>query len=523
MSDVPVAPTDGLDSPRTALAVRGLSKAFGGTQALTDFSIEVRAGEVHALVGGNGSGKSTLIKILAGVHSADAGTIETPAGGVESLTAFSPERAQQLGLRFVHQNLGLVPTMSVMDNLALGHGYPVGRGGRIRWGAWRRQCRDTLQRFGINASPDDSVLSLSTPNLAMLAVARVLQDIEQINDAILVFDEPTAALAQREAHALLRSIRQLADQGASVIFVTHRLEEIQIVADRVTAVRDGVLAGTRDARAMTHADIVELLLGHRLAAIDHLAHESVGEPVLEMVDVSSGPIRNVSMTVRGGECVGVAGLLGSGRTELLHVLFGLLRCESGSLSIDGTVATHDPAAKRKAAGVAIVPEDRIATGVFDGFTVGENMSVGHLDRYFVNGMLRHKAVRNDVAGDLGTFHVKAASADSGIETLSGGNQQKVVLARWLRQNPRLLLLDEPTQGIDVGAREEIYALISQARRRGMAVVIVSSEFEELTRLCDRIVILTRGEITAEVGSGLDAHDLFETVLTNAASTTARAS
>ena len=510
--------TEVVQGPRVAVAVRGCSKAFGGTFALTDFAFEVRQGEVHALVGGNGSGKSTFIKVLAGVHLADAGTIETASEGEESLTAFSPERAHRLGLRFVHQNLGIVPTMSLMDNLALGHGYPLGLGGRIRWREWRNQCRQTLARFGIEGSPDDSAQTLSTPNLAMLAVARVLQDVERIEEAILVFDEPTAALAQREAQALLRSIRDLADRGAAVIFVTHRLEEVQLVADRVTAVRDGVYAGTENASEMTHADIVELLLGHPLTASEQERDVVLGDLVLEMVDVSSGPIDGISLSVRAGECVGVAGLLGSGRTELLEVLFGIRPLESGTLTIDGTTFARTRPSQMKAAGVAIVPEDRGATGVFDGFTVAENITAGHLGRYFIGGRLRHKTAHKDVVSDLKKFGVKAPSVDAGIETLSGGNQQKVVLARWLREEPRLLLLDEPTQGIDVGAREDIYGLILQAKGRGMATVIVSSEFEELTRLCDRIVVLTRGQITEEVGAGLTAHNLFEKVLTNAAST-----
>lgn len=505
------------DELRTALTVRGLSKAFGSTLALAGFSFDVRRGEVHALVGGNGSGKSTFIKVLAGVHQADSGEIETAGGGHSSLAHFSPEDAHRCGLRFVHQNLGIVPTMSIMDNLALGHGYPTGAGRRIRWRRWRAECRATLARFGIDASPDDSAQTLSTPNLAMLAVARVLRDIDDIGRAILVFDEPSAALPQREAQALLRSIRELADQGASIILVTHRLEEVQLVADRVTAVRDGRFAGTREARSMTHADIVELLLGHQLAVTAAVTSDrSAGEVVVELRGVTSGPLRAIDLMVSQGECVGVAGLLGSGRTELLELVFGLRPVESGEVVLGGTAVRGSRPSRMKAAGVAIVPEDRISTGVFDGFSVAENMTVGHLGRYFRRGWLRDRELEQDVRGDLGTYRVKCSSAHAPVTTLSGGNQQKVVLGRWLREEPRLLLLDEPTQGIDVGAREEIYELISGARDRGMATVLVSSEFEELTRMCDRIVILTRGEISGEVGRGVSAHDLFETVLRNQA-------
>ncbi len=505
------------EEPRTALAVRGLSKAFGSTLALDDFSFEVRAGEVHALVGGNGSGKSTFIKVLAGVHQGDTGEIETMRGGHASLTSFWPEDAHRAGLRFVHQNLGIVPAMSIMDNLALGHGYPTGPGKRIRWRQWRSECRATLARFGIDASPDDSAQALSTPNLAMLAVARVLHDLEDIDQAILVFDEPSAALPQREAQALLRSIRELADEGAAIILVTHRLEEVQQVADRVTAVRDGHFRGTRDARSMTHGDIVELLLGHSLAVKEAVTPtRGTGDVVVELKDVRSGPLRDINLQVREGECVGVAGLLGSGRTELLELMFGIRPVESGEMSLAGDVVRGGRPARMKAAGVAIVPEDRLTTGVFDGFSVAENMTVGHLGRYFRRGRVRDRELERDVRGDLDTYRVKCPSGEAQITTLSGGNQQKVVLGRWLREDPRLLLLDEPTQGIDVGAREEIYDLLSRARDRGMATVLVSSEFEELTRLCDRIVILTRGQISGEVDRSASAHDLFEAVLTKQA-------
>lgn len=504
-----------LDRPETALAVSGLSKAFGSTQALDDFAFDVRRGEVHALVGGNGSGKSTFIKVLAGVHQGDAGEIETIRGGRASLASFHPDDAHRSGLRFVHQNLGIVPGMSLMDNLALGRGYPTGRARRIRWRQWRRECQTTLSRFGIDASPEESAQALSTPNLAMLAVARVLQDLEDIDQAILVFDEPSAALPQREAQALLRSIRELADQGAAIVLVTHRLEEVQLVADRITAVRDGRFAGTRDARSMTHGDIVELLLGHRLAVSDAVSStRGTGDLVVELKGVVSGPLRGIDLRVSAGECVGIAGLLGSGRTELLELMFGIRSVEAGELTLAGEVVRGGRPARMKRAGVAIVPEDRISTGVFDGFSVAENMTAGHLGRYFRGGWVRDRELKQHVQGDLRTYRVRCSSAQAPISTLSGGNQQKVVLGRWLREEPRLLLLDEPTQGIDVGAREEIYELIGRARDRGMATVVVSSEFEELTRLCDRIVILTRGEISGEVAGGTSAHDLLERVLTS---------
>lgn len=501
-----------------ALGVTGLSKAFGGTQALDDFSFELRRGEVHALVGGNGSGKSTFIKILAGVESADRGQIVT-ASGSEPLADFTPERSQGVGLRFVHQSLGVIPSLSLEDNLALGRGYPTGPGGRIRWREWRRYVRTTLAAYDIHSDPQASASSLSTPKLAMLAVARVLQDLDHIDQAILVFDEPTASLPQREALELLDAIRRLADQGASVIFVTHRLEEIQLVADRVTAVRDGVYCGTEDARSMSRGEIVQLLLGRDLPTqLARTTSTHRREPVLELAGACAGAVRDVDLTVHEGECVGIAGLLGSGRTELLEMIYGVTSLESGQIRIDGGTVRRPRPGLMMRRGVAIVPEDRPGQGVIPGFTVGENMTAGHLGRYFRRGWIRDRALRADVQRDLVGFTVKAASGDATIETLSGGNQQKVVIARWLREKPALLLLDEPTQGIDVGAREEIYALVAQAQAQGTAVIVVSSEFEELTRLCDRIVILARGRLVGEVGPDVTSHQLFEHVLTQSSPT-----
>lgn len=514
--DVPQAP-DHQAPP--ALSVRGLSKAFGSTQALDDFSFELRRGEVHALVGGNGSGKSTFIKILAGVETADQGELTT-AFGTEPLADFRPERSQRVGLRFVHQNLGVIPALSLEDNLALGHGFPTDATGRIQWREWRRYVRETLATYGIDADPQDSASMLSMPQLAMLAVARVLQDLDHIDQAILVFDEPTASLPQREALELLTSIRRLADQGASVIFVTHRLEEVQLVADRVTALRDGIYCGTEDARSMSRAEIVALLLGRPVAELSERAASTfAGEPVLELKGASAGPIHDVDLTVRAGECVGVAGLLGSGRTELLELIYGVTPLASGELHVRGAAVTRPRPGVMMGHGVAMVPEDRPGSGVIAGFSVGENMTAGHLEQYVRTGWIRDRAMRSEVDRDLTRFTVKAASADVPIETLSGGNQQKVVIARWLREQPALLLLDEPTQGIDVGAREEIYSLIAQAQAQGTAVVVVSSEFEELTRLCDRIVILSGGALVDEVGHDITAHQLFERVLTHSSSTT----
>jgi ribose transport system ATP-binding protein len=497
----------------SALAVTGLSKSFAGTQALRDFDIDLRQGEVHALVGGNGSGKSTLIKILAGVYQADRGEA-TRAGAAADLRNQTPADARAMGLRFVHQDLGVIPLLSVAENLAIGDRYPVGIGAKIDWGQLRSRTRATLERFHLDVDPRTPAEYLSTPQQAMLAIARALQTIDEDERGILVLDEPTASLPPEEASLLLTSIRRLAGNGHTVLLVTHRLDEVKRAADRVTGLRDGVRAGTIDTADMTESDAVQLILGRRLenATAPRREARAEGPPLLEVEELRGGPLAGVSLSVRPGEVVGIAGLLGSGRTELLEMLFGVRRFESGTIALDGKrIATPTPRRMRRL-GMAFVPEDRQAEAVFPGQSVAQNVTAGGIGRYFKGGLIRDRRLMGDVRRDVGRFHVKASSPGAGIETLSGGNQQKVVLARWLRDRPRVILLDEPTQGIDVGAREEIFALIGRATEDGAAVLLVSSEFEELTRLAHRVLVLAGGHITAELEADESAHDIFESVI-----------
>jgi ribose transport system ATP-binding protein len=497
------------------MRVGGLFKSFGGTHALRDFEFDLRVGEIHALVGGNGSGKSTFIKVLAGIHTADAGELSTP-DGTWDLTQHNAGAARKAGLRFVHQDLGIFPLLSLADNLAIGRGFVTGHGKRIKWRATRSEARSVLRRFNVDADPDVPASTLSTPQRAMLAIARALQDLDEQTGGILVLDEPTASLPPEEANLLLSSVRRLSDAGHAVVIVTHRLDEVRRVADRVTAVRDGQFVGTVSGREMTEGDLVELILGRRLShTTDVRSVDGDGLPTLEVAGLSGGPIRSLDITVHPGEVVGIAGLLGSGRTELLELIYGARRATAGTIKVAG-LAVRSPTPKRmRSLGLAFIPEDRQGSAVFPEQTVAENMTGGHLAPYFNRMWLRDRWLRRSVASDFPRYAVKASSPDALIDTLSGGNQQKVVLARWLRNRPRLLLLDEPDQGIDVGSREEIFELFTEATAQGSAVILVSSEFEVLTRLCNRILVLARGCIVDEHPHGIDAHDLLESVLAHA--------
>jgi ribose transport system ATP-binding protein len=497
-----LAPTPEAD---VAISLRAVSMSFGGTRALADVDLDLRRGEVHALVGGNGSGKSTLIKILAGVHTAGSGTLQVGPGEPTELASHSPDAARAAGLRFVHQDLGIFEALDVAENLAIGHGYERGAGGRISWRRNHEAAREVLQKVGTDIDPRRTAATLSVAQRSMVAIARALRDTN--GEAVLVLDEPTAALPPHEVSVLSDAVRRLARAGCAVLLVTHRLEEVRLLADRVTAIRDGHVVGTIEAGGLTESALVSLIVGRDLAASPPpSAPSALGKVALELADVHAGPLRGVDLQVHAGEVVGVAGLLGSGRSELLHACYGALPVTSGTVRLGGMVVRPTPARMRDR-GVTLVPEDRQAEAIFPGRDVQENMTDGRLGPYFRRLLLRDRRLSADVRSDVARFKVKTPSTRAGIDQLSGGNQQKVVLARCLREEPSVLLLDEPTQGIDVGAREEIFELVADAAEHGCAVVVVSSEFEELVRLSHRVVVLSGGRIVEEHHAPVDAHRL----------------
>lgn len=503
----------GLDTPalRVALRVTGLTKTFADTRALVGVSLEARHGEILALLGGNGSGKSTAIKVLAGVHAADPGGQVEINGAVRPLDDWDAHRAREAGIRFVHQDMGVFPELSVAENLALGHGYPTAVG-RIRWRELRRDARRALDRYGLDV-PETALLGTLRPaDRAMVAVARALQDTEEGSGDVLVLDEPTASLPAAEVEVLMSALRRYADAGRAIVVVTHRLDEVRAWADRVVVLRDGRNVGERRVAEVSDDDLIELITGRPVDALYPEEHAGSGtEVVLRVRGVSAGPLRGVDLDVHDREIVGVAGLLGSGRSELLRGLFGTYPIE-GTVELAGRPHRPRDARRAMAAGVAYVPEDRAADGAFGDLSVRHNLSAAVVRRYWSRGRLQHAQERVDARRLVRDFGVKTASVDVPLATLSGGNQQKVVLARWLRRDPSLLLLDEPTQGVDVGARADIYRFIRDAADAGTAVVVVSSDFEELAGLCDRVLVLRDGVIAAEVsGQQLTAHRLTELV------------
>jgi ribose transport system ATP-binding protein len=497
-----MSPSTGELAP--CLVVRGVSKAFPGTRALADVDLAVNAGEIHALVGGNGSGKSTLIKILSGVYQADPGG-EIEFGEVRvAADETTPDLARRSGVVVVHQDLGMFPDLSVAENIALGHGYPTGRGSRIRWTRVRKRTRELLDRFEIDAVPETLVRSLGQAARTQVAIARALQDDEATGDQgesrrrLLILDEATSSLPAHEVQMLLSILRRYAQAGQAILFVSHRLDEVLGVADRVTVLRDGTKIGTFDAADLDEDRLIELIVGRSVDRVFPPPPEvrDLGA-VLEVRDLWAGPLRGVGLKLARGEVLGIAGLLGSGRTELLRAIFGDLAITSGTVSLSGRPLRLSGPADAMRAGIAYVPENRVADGAFHDQPVSINMSLASLSQYWRRGHMAYRDMRRDARGLMGDFHVKAASEESVMATLSGGNQQKVILARWLRRKPTLLLLDEPTQGVDVGARAEIYSLIRRSVVDGAAAIVVASDFEELAHVSDRVAILQGGRFTGE--------------------------
>jgi ribose transport system ATP-binding protein len=486
------------------LRAEGVSRSFGNTRALDDVDIVLGRGEIHALLGSNGSGKSTLVKILAGVERADAGMLLI-GGERHDLSSHTPSDATRLGLRFIHQQDSTFPDLTVAENLALGPGFDTGAGFRIRWRSTRRRAAALLARYRVDAHPDQIMGELRPATQKMVTIARTLQDQDSPHDGVLVLDEPTASLPDAEARLVLDALQAYTSAGLAIIYITHRLEEVLSVADSATLLGDGRVLGVVDPRGLTHDDLVEQMLGRPVEQVARQHRPVPDRLALEVEKLRAGPLQDVDLRVRVGETVGVAGLLGSGRSSLLKAIFGLLPVRAGRVQVEGrSLQLRDP---RRAivAGVAYLPEDRARDGLFPNLSLRENLSLTVADRYWRRVAIDQRAERRDTIRLLSDFGIRAPSPDAPITALSGGNQQKAMLARWMRRHPRVLLLDEPTQGVDVGARAEIYALMQHAASEGAATIVVSSDPDELAVTCDRVVVLARGRVVNEVaGDQLDA-------------------
>ncbi|HVW47160.1 MAG TPA: sugar ABC transporter ATP-binding protein [Solirubrobacterales bacterium] len=492
-----MAPTEGAAGAgrRPVLDISDLSKTFPGTRALDNVAFDLYPGEVHALVGQNGSGKSTMIKILAGFHQPDDGARIELAG--EEVTIHDTATSRDLGFRFVHQELGLVDELDTVENLALGEGYETGFGGRIRWRAARREARERIQALGYDFDVRRPVRELAASERTGIAIARALHDWESAK--VLVVDEPTASLPSHEVAVLFEAIDRVRAKGLGVIYISHRLDEIFALADRVTLLRDGRVVGTYGTGELDEKKLVSLMVGG-VELSPRIPRDPTVEskPVLEVKGLCGEIVEDLSFTANSGEVLGIAGLTGSGREEVLRLLFGDLP-RTGEVTIEGRPVRPERPTEAVAAGIALVPADRTGSGSIIGLSVRENTTLTDLARHsHAVGRLSKKEELAETREWIEALDIRPPYPEAVFDSLSGGNQQKVVLAKWLRLKPRAILLDEPTQGVDVGAKATIHALARKAAAEGATVVVASSEDAEICDICDRAIIMRNGQIAGQI-------------------------
>jgi ribose transport system ATP-binding protein len=473
------------------LEVRDIEKSFPGVRALRKVSLQVFPGEVLSVVGENGAGKSTLMKILAGVHSPDAGLLLVD--GQQQQFARVAD-AMQHGIALIHQELNLADNLDIGANLFLGR--EPRKFGLIDDQAIRRQSESLLQRIGLKFSPETLVRDLTVGQQQMVEIAKALS----INARVLIMDEPTSSLSAAESARLFEVIRDLRQQGVSIVYISHRLAEVQDLSDRAVVLRDGASVGSLQRGQITHDNLVRLMVGRDVSRIFSRSPCPPGQTVLEVhkLRTATWPAHEVSFSIKAGEVVGIAGLVGAGRTELLRTLFGIDTPLSGSITAAGRQLQLRSAQDAIAAGIALVPEDRKQQGVVLDMAIRQNIGLASAHRHSHAGFLSFATEQAQSAEMCGRLRVKSPDDQVRVGNLSGGNQQKVVLGKWLALRPSLLLLDEPTRGIDVGAKQEIYQLMDELAQQGLAVLFVSSELEEILGLSDRVLVMHEGRITGQL-------------------------
>jgi len=483
-----------MSSNEFVLEMRNISKEFPGVKALDDVTLQVRPGSVHALVGENGAGKSTLMKCAFGIYQADAGQIVLEGNPV----SFADTRqALDAGIAMIQQELLPVPQRSVMENFWLGR-YPEKRYGVVRIVDDRKMyadCKAVFDDLGMDIDPATKVMNLSASKIQSMEIAQAVS----YNSRVIIMDEPTSSLTENEVQHLFSIIRKLRSQGVAVIYISHRIEEILEISDEVTIMRDGRLVGTYKADTLNNEFIISQMVGRTLTNMFPPRENTPGDVVLKVEHLTSGierSFRDVSFEVRKGEIFGIGGLVGAQRSELVEALFGLRSVRSGSISINGTKAVITNPIQAKRYKLALLTEERRATGIFPALSVLDNTLIANLEKYVRrNGLLDEKQGISDATRHIEMLRVKTPSVRTHVENLSGGNQQKVIVARWLLTEPEILILDEPTRGIDVGAKYEIYSIIADLAKSGKSIIMISSEMPELIGMSDRIMVMCEGRVT----------------------------
>lgn len=476
---------------QSLLELRHVSKAFPGVQALNDVQFEMRAGEVHALLGENGAGKSTTIKIISGVYRPDTGELRFEG---KPLQLSNPREAQALGIATIYQELSLYPELSVAENIFMGHA-PRNRFGALDWGAMRRQAKAILESLNIyDMDVNRKVGTMTVGNRQRVEIAKALS----LNARILIMDEPTAALSEADVLRLFELVRLLRERGVGIIYISHRMEEVFLLADRVTVLRDGQYVATKNVAETNADELISMMVGRTIDNLFPKLETTIGAPVLEVENVVRKPLtKGVSLTVRAGEIVGLAGLVGSGRSELAQVIFGMTPAESGTIKINGKAVPIKSPGQAMKLGIAYVPEDRGTQGLVRQMRIRENVSLAVL-RGMVKGPFIDRGEERSLARKtIDQLRIRAYSSEQTVNKLSGGNQQKIVVGKWLASQPKLLIMDEPTRGVDVGAKAEIHRLLSELAQQGLAILMISSELPEVLGMSDRVLVMREGRIVAE--------------------------
>ncbi|QYM97863.1 ribose ABC transporter ATP-binding protein RbsA [Dickeya ananatis] len=472
------------------LQLQGITKTFPGVKALSGAALNVYPGKVMALVGENGAGKSTMMKVLTGIYRRDAGSIQFLGKDVD----FSgPKASQEAGIGIIHQELNLIPQLTIAENIFLGREF-TNRLGRIDWKRMYDEADKLLKRLNLRYDSRRLVGELSIGDQQMVEIAKVLS----FESRVIIMDEPTDALTDTETASLFSVIRELQAQGCGIVYISHRLKEIFEICDDVTVFRDGQFIGERAVSELQEDSLIEMMVGRKLEDQYPRLNQAPGDVRLQVSELSGPGVNNVSFTLRKGEILGVAGLMGAGRTELMKVLYGALPRTHGSVSLDGENIVVRSPQDGLASGIVYISEDRKRDGLVLGMSVKENMSLTAL-RYFSNaaGSLRHGDEQQAVGDFIRMFNIRTPSMSQPIGLLSGGNQQKVAIARGLMTRPKVLILDEPTRGVDVGAKKEIYQLINQFKQEGLSIILVSSEMPEVLGMSDRIIVMHEGHLSGE--------------------------
>ena len=483
--------SDAASTDQFIVEMSAIYKSFPGVQALHDVSLNVRPGTVHSLMGENGAGKSTLMKILAGIYIADAGTITVRGQAVDIP---NPAASQALGVSMIHQELSYVPELSVAENIFLGRELRS-RFGAVSRRAMERRTREIFERWDITINPRAKMKDLSVAQAQMVEIAKAIS----FGSDIIIMDEPTSAITEREVGHLHNMIRQLRDAGTAIIYITHKMDEVFAISDEITVFRDGQWVTTRPAAELDRNSLIALMVGRELTHLFPKEHAEIGEVVLRVKGLNRGSqVRDVSFELRKGEILGIAGLMGAGRTEVLETIFGIYAAESGTIEVRGQEVRIAQPRDAIDAGLGLLTEDRKKTGIMGVLSVRDNMSVAALPRYSPGGILKKSAITDSCQNQRELLALKTPSLNQSIQNLSGGNQQKVLLSRWLLTLPEILMIDEPTRGIDVGAKSEIHRLMSELAQQGKAIIMVSSEMPEILGMSDRVLVMCEGRITGEV-------------------------